>query len=187
MDSMKREVADMLSPRFGEQVVAAYRGGRLLHATGPGTRTLFVALTSVMIVALALLTLGRVEMVAMAWGCTSPAGGPTEVVAFVSESDRLALTAGLAAHVTIDRFDLSAHVTRVAIARARATELTVLLGDDHVAKGSVYRIDLVLDDAPELERARPLLRPGMLVEVRVTLRTERPITFILQPLRRWLE
>lgn len=187
MDSINREVADMLSPRFGEQVVAAYRGGRLLHATGPRTRALFLALTSVMVVALALLTLGRVEMVAMAPGCTSPAGGPTEVVAFVSESDRLALTPGLPAHVTIDRFELGAHVTRVALARARATELTELLGDDHVAKGSVYRIDLVLDDGAELERARPLLRPGMLVDVRVTLRTERPITFILQPLRRWLE
>lgn len=190
----QREVADMLTPRFGEQVVSAYLGGRLLHATGPRTWALFAVLFSMLASALALLTFGRVEMVAVGRGCIGPEIGPTiEVVSFVSEADRASIVPGLSARVELEQFaggelgTVGARVLRVSSTRVRASELSELLGDDVVIKGAVYRVDLTLTDDEHLASVRKYLHPGMLVNARYTLRTQRPITLVLQPLQRWLD
>jgi len=187
MDSTTRsEVAEMLSPGFGEQVVSAYRGGRLLRATGPRTRTLFAVLSSVLLSALALLTFGRVEMVAVGRGAVQESGRSVEVVSLVAEADRGSMVPGLAAHVEVEQFALGARVTAVSAARVSPAEVAELLGEEGAMKGPVYRVELTLTDDEELARARRFIRPGMLVNTRYTLRTERPITIIFEPLRRWL-
>jgi hypothetical protein len=184
------ELADMLSPRFGEQVVEAYRGGRLLNATGPRAWALFWVLSSVLASAVALSTFGRVEVVAVGAGRVA-IGSALEVISLVSEADRAALRPGLPARVelehTLEPLVLPARVVRISDGRARASEIAELFGDAAAPAGSFYRVDLEVADGEELARARAIIFPGMLVTTRYTLRTERPITFVLQPLRRWLD
>jgi hypothetical protein len=184
------ELADLLSPRYGEQVVEAYRGGRLLNATGPRAWALFAVLSSMLASAVAVSTFGRVEMVAVGAGRIAT-GSALDVVSLVSEADRVALRPGLAARVelehTLEPLVLPARVVRISDRPVRASEIAELLGDAAPPAGSFYRVDLQLADGEQLARARAVLFPGMRVKTRYTLRTERPITFVLQPLRRWLD
>lgn len=64
-------------------------------------------------------------------------------------------------------------------------EIREALGEDQKLDAPAYRVELEITDASALELANVKLRTGMLMNVRYTLRRQRLITLVLDPLRRW--
>jgi membrane fusion protein len=119
-----------------------------------------------------------------------PEGTPLQVVAFLPEKDRAFVRVGDEARLELDQLPysefgtLKARVVRIADDLASAPEIQEAMGEAWRMEGGNYRVELDL-----LKTSRPThapLRTGMLMNVRFTLRKQRPITLFLEPLRRWL-
>ena len=78
-------------------------------------------------------------------------------------------------------------MTRISEDLASPFELRQALGDSHNQEPlPTFRVELAITDARAAEAARVPLRSGMLAKVRFTLRRQRLITLVLEPLRKWL-
>jgi multidrug resistance efflux pump len=122
-----------------------------------------------------------------------PTGPAERIVALLPERDRAFLTEGAIAKVEVEQLpagefgSLAARVVRIASATASEAEARDAAGDTASATGPAYRVELEPIHDARFERLSPYLRPGVLVRVRYTLRTQRLITLALAPLRRWLD
>lgn len=122
-----------------------------------------------------------------------PKGDPMQVVAFLSEKDRAFVKVGDVARLELDQLPyseygtLKAKVVRISDDLADPFEIQEALGPSAKTDASVYRVELqVLEDAA-VQRAGARLRTGMLLNARFTLRKQRPITLVLDPLKRWFK
>ena len=136
---------------------------------------------------------GDVVQAGQVVGKLVPRGEPLQVVAFLPEKDRAFVRVGDEARLELDQLPysefgtLKAKVLRIGDDLAGAQELQEGLG--HTAKNEVpvYRVELqVLEGGAAIE-AGTRLRTGMLLNARFVLRKQRPITLVLDPLKRWFQ
>jgi len=134
---------------------------------------------------------GEVVQVGQVVGKLIPQGAPLHVVSFLAEKDRAFVKAGDEVRLELEQLPyaeygtLRAKVTRVSDDLASPYEIREALGEDQKLEVSTYRVELEITDAKALESANVKLRTGMLMSVRYTLRRQRLITLVLDPLRRW--
>lgn len=121
-----------------------------------------------------------------------PSGTPLEVVSFLPEKDRAFVNVGSEVRLELDQLPygeygtLGARVVRISDDLASADEVRQALGDGRNIEGPAFRVMLSITDEDAADAARIRLRSGMLMQVRYTLRRQRPITLVLEPLRKWL-
>ncbi|MBA3486487.1 MAG: hypothetical protein H0T88_04735, partial [Lysobacter sp.] len=82
---------------------------------------------------------------------------------------------------------LGARVVRISGDVASTDEVEEALGDGGIVEGATYRVELEVVDTSASEAAGIRLRSGMMMQARFTLRRQRLITMVLEPLRRWFE
>jgi multidrug resistance efflux pump len=117
---------------------------------------------------------------------------PLEVVCFLAERDRAFVHPGDEALLELDQLPypefgtLRARVVRIGEGLASPFELREALGGSLEPAPPCFRVELRILEAGAAESARVQLRPGMLANVRFTLRRQALITLVLEPLRRWL-
>lgn len=122
-----------------------------------------------------------------------PKGDPMQVVAFLSEKDRAFVKTGEMARLELDQLPyseygtLNAKVLRISDDLADPFEIQEALGPSAKADSSVYRVDLQVMEDSAVQRAGVRLRTGMLLYARFNLRRQRPITLVLDPLKRWFK
>jgi HlyD family secretion protein len=114
---------------------------------------------------------------------------PFQVVSFLAERDRAFVKQGDTVKLELDQLPyaefgtLPGTVSRIADDLATPLELQDALGDIRPADPT-YRVEIAVDDRG---RRGPPLRTGMLVSVRYTLRRQRLIVLLLEPLRPWFD
>ena len=119
-----------------------------------------------------------------------PVDSPLQVVSFLAERDRAFAKPGDEVQLELDQLPhaqygtLRAKVVRIGDDLASPSEIHDALGDQKLEAPS-YRVELEITDAHAAEAANVKLRTGSLMNVRYTLRRERLITLVLNPLRRW--
>lgn len=134
---------------------------------------------------------GEVVQAGQVVGKLIPQGAPLQVVSFLAEKDRAFVKAGDEVHLELEQLPyaeygtLKAKVVRVTDDLASPYEIREALGEDQKLDASTYRVELEITDASALDAAKVKLRTGMLMNVRYTLRHQRLITLVLDPLRRW--
>lgn len=134
---------------------------------------------------------GEVVQAGQVVGKLIPQGAPLQVVSFLAEKDRAFVKPGDEVHLELEQLPyaeygtLRARVTRVSDDLASPYEIREALGEDQKLEASTYRVELEITDAKALESAKVKLRTGMLMNVRYTLRRQRLITLVMDPLRRW--
>lgn len=134
---------------------------------------------------------GEVIQAGQVVGKLIPQGAPLQVVSFLAEKDRAFVKPGDEVHLELEQLPyaeygtLLAKVVRVNDDLASPYEVREALGEDQKLDISTYRVELEITDAQALDLAKVKLRTGMLMNVRYTLRRQRLITLVLDPLRRW--
>ena len=114
------------------------------------------------------------------------------MVAFLAEKDRAFVRVGDEALLELDQLPyaeygtIRARVLRISEFLASPLEIREALGDAQPPALATFRIELQILDARAAQAARVRLRPGMLTDVRFTLRRQRLATLVLDPLRKWL-
>lgn len=120
-----------------------------------------------------------------------PQGAPLHVVSFLEEKDRAFVKAGDEVQLELDQLPYAEYGTvRARIARisddlASPFEIREALGDNPFAATPTFRVELDVLDAKAAVKAGIPLRSGMLMNARFTLRRQRLITLVLDPLRKW--
>jgi multidrug efflux pump subunit AcrA (membrane-fusion protein) len=115
-----------------------------------------------------------------------------QVVAFLPEKDRSSVKLGDEVRLELEQFPyaefgtIRGHIKRIGDDLASSAEMREALGEDARLSGSAYRVEIAISDPAAIESGGINLRSGMLMNVRYTLRRERPITFFFAPIRRWL-
>lgn len=122
-----------------------------------------------------------------------PDGSPLQVVAFLAEKDRAFVKPGDQVLLELDAYPftefgtLKGQVTRIGSDLASLYEVQEALGEAGKLETPGYRVEIeLLPDRPK-RLSGVKIRPGMLLQARFTLRRQRLITVVLEPLRRWLE
>jgi membrane fusion protein len=121
-----------------------------------------------------------------------PSGTPLEVVSFLPEKDRAFVRVGSEVRLELDQLPygeygtLGARVVRISDDLASPHEVTQALGDERKLDGPAFRVVLAITEQGSARNADVTLSSGMLMKVRYTLRRQRPITIVLEPLRKWL-
>ena len=114
-------------------------------------------------------------------------GVAQQIISFVPERDRAFLEPGAVARVELTQLPaaefgvLRATVTRVAKGIASAAEIRDILGDQASLAGSVYRVDLALDQTARRDRLAPHIRAGSLVNLRYVLRQRSMASLVISP------
>lgn len=122
-----------------------------------------------------------------------PRGVPLEVVSFLPEKDRAFVRVGSEVRLELDQLPygeygtLGARVVRVGDDLASQHEVQQALGEGRALEGPAFRVQLAIADRRAADLARIRLRSGMQMQVRYTLRRQRPITLVMEPLRKWLD
>jgi multidrug resistance efflux pump len=120
-----------------------------------------------------------------------PAASPLHVVAFLAERDRAFVKPGEEVRLELDQLPhaeygtLRARITRIGDDLASSAEIQEALGDSQRLDAPSYRVELEITDASAAEAAHVKLRTGGLMDVRYTLRSQRLITLVFHPLRRF--
>jgi membrane fusion protein len=121
-----------------------------------------------------------------------PGGTPMEIVSFLPEKDRAFVRVGNDVRLELDQLPygeygtLGARVVRISADLASPHEVQQAMGDGRTLEGPAFRVVLSITDERAANAARVQLRSGTLMQVRYTLRRQRPITLVLEPLRKWL-
>lgn len=135
---------------------------------------------------------GEVVRVGQALCKLIPQASPLEVVAFLEEKDRAFVRPGDEVPLELDQLPYAeygtvrARVERISDDLASTFELQEALGDTPQPRVPTFRVELKLTDTRAVEKAGIPLRSGMLLNARFTLRRQRLITLVLDPLRKWL-
>ena len=120
-----------------------------------------------------------------------PRTGPLHVVAFLEEKDRAFVRPGDEVVLELDQLPYAeygtvrARVERISDDLASAFEIQEALGDNPFPNTPTFRVELQLLESAAAQRAGVPLRSGMLLNARFTLRRQRLITLVLDPLRKW--
>ncbi|MFN7957261.1 MAG: HlyD family efflux transporter periplasmic adaptor subunit [Holophagaceae bacterium] len=122
-----------------------------------------------------------------------PEDSPLHVVAFLPEKDRAFVKSGDLVLIELDAYlftefgRLRGRVTRIGLDLASSYEIQEALGEGGKLDTPGYRVEIeLLPDRPKgLSNVK--IRPGMLLQARFTLRRQRLITIVLDPLKRWIE
>jgi membrane fusion protein len=121
-----------------------------------------------------------------------PRNAPLHVVAFLEEKDRAFVKPGDEVKLELDQLSyaeygtLRARIERISDDLAAPFELHEALGDTPLPNLPTFRVELRITDASAVAKAGIPLRSGMLMNARFTLRRQRLITLVLDPLRKWL-
>jgi membrane fusion protein len=121
-----------------------------------------------------------------------PQKAPLHVVSFLEEKDRAFVKPGDEVKLELDQLPyaeygtLRARVERISDDLASPFELHEALGDNPLPSLPTFRVELRVTDASAVAKAGIPLRSGMLMNARFTLRRQRLITLVLDPLRKWL-
>ncbi|MDR3673430.1 MAG: HlyD family efflux transporter periplasmic adaptor subunit [Holophaga sp.] len=121
-----------------------------------------------------------------------PRNAPLAVVAFLEEKDRAFVRPGDDVRLELDQLPYAeygtvrAQVERISDDLASAFEIHEALGDNPFPNVPTFRVELRLADTRAVEKAGIPLRSGMLMNARFTLRRQRLITLVLDPLRKWM-
>jgi membrane fusion protein len=121
-----------------------------------------------------------------------PHRSPLHVVSFLDEKDRAFVKPGDLVHLELDQLPyaeygtLLARVERISADLASPFELREALGDTPASGRPAFRVELRITEATAAAKAGVPLRSGMLLNARFTLRRQRLITLVLEPLRKWL-
>ncbi len=122
-----------------------------------------------------------------------PKDAPLEVISFLPEKDRAFVHPGDQARIELDQYpyaefgSVAAKVLRVAGDLASAQELQQALGEGTKPESPAFRVDLQMEDTKRTKIKPGTLRSGMLLHVRFSLRRQRPIALLFEPLRGWLD
>ncbi len=122
-----------------------------------------------------------------------PEDSPLQVVAFLPEKDRGFVKTGdpvlleLEAYPFTEFGTLKGRVLRIGSDLASQYEIKDAFGETGKLDGPGYRVEIELLPERTKRLADVKIRPGMLLQARFTLRRQRLITVVLDPLRRWLE
>jgi len=122
-----------------------------------------------------------------------PEDSPLQVVAFLPEKDRAFVKPGdqvqleLEAYLFTEFGTLKGIVKRIGSDLASQYEIQNALGEAGKLETPGYRVEIELSPERPKHLAGVKIRPGMLLQARFTLRRQRLITVVLEPLRRWLE
>lgn len=118
-----------------------------------------------------------------------PDAAALHIVAFLPERDRAFVQPGSIARIELDQYPyaefgtIPARVTRVGADLASSYEVREAFGDSTSdQRGAQFRVELEIDRADL--RTLPI-RPGMMLEVRLTLRRQRVLPLLFAPLQRW--
>lgn len=120
-----------------------------------------------------------------------PHQAPLQAVAFLDEKDRAFVHPGQDALLELDQLPYAeygtvrARIERISDDLASPFEIREALGDHPWSGAPSFRVELTVTDARAARKAGIPLRSGMLVQARFTLRRQRLITLVLDPLRRW--
>lgn len=121
-----------------------------------------------------------------------PQQAPLQVVSFLPEKDRAFVQVGSQVRLELDQLPygeygtLGARVLRISDDLASPYEVQQALGDGRSLQEPAFRVILAITDRSAARAAHVQLRSGALMQVRYTLRRQRPITLVLEPLRKWL-
>ena len=117
-----------------------------------------------------------------------PAAPEMHIIAFLPERDRAFIKKGDPVRIDLEQLpwtefgSLDGRITQISSDLASQHELKDAFGEQSPVSGAAYRVEISLRPT-----RKPLpLRPGMLLTVHYTLRRQRLITVILQPLQRWI-
>lgn len=122
-----------------------------------------------------------------------PDGSPLQVVAFLPEKDRGFVKAGDLVQLELEAYPFSefgtlkGRVVRIGSDLASSYEIQEALGETGKLDTPGYRAEIELLPERPKRLVDVKVRPGMLLQARFTLRRQRLITVVLEPLRRWLE
>ncbi len=122
-----------------------------------------------------------------------PQGGPLRVISFLPEKDRAFVKPGNMVRLELDQLPyaefgtLKAHVVRVSDDLSTTQEFQEAMGDLVKPEGAMFRVELDLEPGVGDRISKLPVRTGMLLNVRFTLRSQRPLSIILDPLKRWLD
>lgn len=134
---------------------------------------------------------GDVVTPGMVLGKLIPTGTPMRVVSFLAEKDRAFVKVGDTVRLELGQLPygeygtLGAKVVRISDSLATPYEVVEALGEYGNPGIPTYRVELEITDAEAAHAAGIRLRSGMRMQARFTLRRQRPITILLEPLRRW--
>ncbi len=118
---------------------------------------------------------------------------PLQVVAFLPEKDRAFVKSGdqvlleMEAYLFTEFGTLKGRVTRIGSDLASQYEIQEARGETGKLDTPAYRVEIELRPERSKRFSGVKIRPGMLLSARFTLRRQRLITIVLDPLRRWLE
>lgn len=135
---------------------------------------------------------GEVVAPGKALGKVVPQGLPLRAVCFLAEKDRAFVKPGDAVVLEMDQLPYAeygtvrAKVLRISSDLASPHEVQEALGDSPAPMAPAFRVELEITDAAASKKARVPLRSGMLMHARFTLRRQRLLTLVLEPLRKWL-
>lgn len=122
-----------------------------------------------------------------------PVGSPIMVVAFVAEKDRAfvkredQVSLELEAYPYAEFGTLKGRILRIGSDLASPHEVQEAFGEEGKLDTPSFRVEIEIEPFRSPQMAHATLRPGMLLQVRYTLRRQRIITLVLDPLKRWLD
>jgi membrane fusion protein len=117
-----------------------------------------------------------------------PAAPEMHIVSFIPERDRAFIKTGDPVRIELEQLPwtefgaLDGRITQISSDLASQDALKDAFGEHSPVTGASYRIEVALGP----NRKQLPLHPGMLLTVHYTLRKQRLITVILQPLQRWI-
>lgn len=120
-----------------------------------------------------------------------PRGQGFQVVSFLPEKDRAFLKEQDEVRLEMDQFPatefgaMRGRVARIGDDLASPIEIREAMGEEARIDTPTYRVEIQIEEASG--RRVGQLRTGMLMDVRYTLRRQRLLTLLLEPLRRWLD
>lgn len=121
-----------------------------------------------------------------------PEHAPLQVISFLPEKDRAFVHAGSEVRLELDQLPygeygtLGARVLRIGDSTASPDDVRQALGSQRSLEAPAFRVVLAITDHAAARDAQLRLRSGMSMQVRYTLRRQRPITLVLKPLQKWL-
>jgi multidrug resistance efflux pump len=121
--------------------------------------------------------------------------GSTDPVAFalLPETDRAQVKPGDTVRLEVDQFPkadwgtINATIHRIPDSPATINELRGIFGDSITAETSSYLVELRIPANQNAKAAKQSMQSGMGFQANFVLKRQRPIVFMLEPLRRWLE